>query len=70
MMTRKIILAPSYQVAHRIDGWVIDPEDETRIPVAVAALIARAMPQPNDIEIIRARIIARQRMVERGHTYE
>jgi hypothetical protein len=54
----------------RIDGWVVDPENEDRVPPAVAEMMARAMPQPNEVEIIRARMIARQRMVERGHTYE
>jgi hypothetical protein len=54
----------------RIDGWVVDPENEDRVPPAVAEMMARAMPQPSEVEIIRARMVARQRIVERGHTYE
>ena len=51
-----------------IDGWVIDPHDEDRIPPAIAEMMARAMPQPIEVEIIRARMI--QRMVDRGLSYE
>jgi hypothetical protein len=68
MTTRKIVLPPSHQITSRVDGWIVDPEDETRIPPVVAELMARAMPQPSEIEIIRARMI--HRMVERGLTYE
>jgi hypothetical protein len=50
-----------------IDGWMIDSENEDRIPAAVAEMMARAMPQPTEIEIIRARMLARQRMMERRH---
>jgi hypothetical protein len=56
-----------HEISHRIDGWVIDPEDEMRIPSAVAELIARAMPQlggGNSIADIRARMVARQRAHE------
>ncbi|WP_334397630.1 hypothetical protein [Bradyrhizobium sp. AZCC 2289] len=40
---------------------MIDPKNEDRIPAAVAALIARAMPQPRDsaVAAIRARMLAR-----------
>jgi len=55
-------------ITTRIDGWVVDPHDEDRIPPAIAELMARAMPQPTEVEIIRARMI--QRMVERGLSYE
>jgi hypothetical protein len=50
-----------HQITHRIDGWVIDPENEARIPAAVAELIARAMPEPGDdtVAAIRARMLAR-----------
>ncbi|WP_154073482.1 hypothetical protein [Bradyrhizobium erythrophlei] len=54
----------------RIDGWVVDPENEDRIPPVIAEMIARAMPEPNEIEVIRAPMIAGQRVVEREHTYE
>ena len=37
-----------HKIVSRIDGWVIDPDDEDRIPSAVAEMIARAMPQPGD----------------------
>jgi len=30
-------------------------------------MMARATPQPNEVEVIRARVIARQRMIERRH---
>ena len=48
-----------HKVMTRIDGWLIDQPDQTRIPDAVAELMARAMPQPTEIEIIRARMIQR-----------
>ncbi|WP_157863304.1 hypothetical protein [Bradyrhizobium tropiciagri] len=49
----------------RIDGWVVDPKDDGRIPPAVAAMIARAMPQlgNNPVAIIRARMLARHKKV-------
>jgi hypothetical protein len=49
------------QIVTRIDGWVIDPENEDRIPTAVAELIVRVMPQPSDnpVAAIRARTLAR-----------
>ena len=56
-----------HKIMTRIDGWVVDPENEDRIPPAVAEMMARAMPQPTEIEIIRARMLARQRMMERRH---
>jgi hypothetical protein len=34
-----------HQIVSRIDGWIVNPENETRIPAAVAEMIARAMPQ-------------------------
>jgi hypothetical protein len=54
-----------HEITHRIDGWVIDPKHEDRIPTAVAAMIARAMPQPGDsaIAVIRARMLARHKKV-------
>jgi hypothetical protein len=47
----------------RIDGWVVDPKNENRIPAPIAELIARAMPQPADdtVAAIRARVQARHR---------
>jgi hypothetical protein len=48
----------------RIDGWVIDPADEDRIPTVVAEMIARAMPQLCDESAaIRARMCARHKKV-------
>ncbi len=29
-----------YQIVTRIDGWIADPENEDRIPAAVAEMIA------------------------------
>ena len=50
----------------RIDGWVIDPDHQDRIPTAVAELMARAMPMPggDSIADVRARMQARQRVYE------
>lgn len=47
-----------HEITHRIDGWIINPENEGRIPAAVAEMIARAMPQPSDntVAVIRARM--------------
>jgi hypothetical protein len=55
-----------HKIVSRIDGWVIDPDDEDRIPAPIAELIARAMPQPADdtVAAIRARMWTRQRMHE------
>ncbi|MGY4318991.1 hypothetical protein [Bradyrhizobium sp. JR3.5] len=53
------------QIVTRIDGWVIDPDDEMRIPAAVAEMIARAMPQSSDgvVASTRARMITRHKKV-------
>ncbi|GIQ77096.1 hypothetical protein [Bradyrhizobium sp. RD5-C2] len=53
------------QIATRIDGWVVDPDDETHIPAAVAQMIARAMPHPSNgaIADIRTRMLARHKKV-------
>jgi len=50
-------------ITTRIDGWFAD-RDETHIPSVIAEMMARAMPQPSVIELVRARMLAR--MVERG----
>jgi len=53
----------------RIDGWVVDPENEDHIPAAVAEMIARAMPQLGDgntVADVKARMIVRQLRHERG----
>jgi hypothetical protein len=54
-----------HQVVHRRDGWVIDPENEDRIPAEIAEMIARAMPMLGDDTVadIRARMQARHRKV-------
>lgn len=49
-----------HRIMTRIDGWVGTPD---HVPASVAALMARAMPQPSEIEIIRARMLVRQREV-------
>jgi hypothetical protein len=57
-----------HKIVHRLDGWIVDPADEDRIPAAVAEMIARAMPPLGDggsVAEIKARMHARQRMVER-----
>jgi hypothetical protein len=56
-----------HKVTTRLDGWVLDPNNEDRIPAGVAEMIARAMPQPTEVEIIRARMKARQEAYDRSH---
>lgn len=52
-------------ITHRVDGWVVDPDNKDRIPAAVAEMIARALPQPGDsiIAAVRARMLARHKKV-------
>jgi len=57
-----------HRIVTRVDGWFVDPQDETRIPAVVAGMMARNMPQPTVIEVIRARMAAR--MAEHGMAYE
>jgi len=54
-----------HQIVTRIDGWIVDPKNEARIPAAVAEMIARAMPQPRDntVAAVRARMLARHKKV-------
>jgi hypothetical protein len=53
-----------HKIVSRIDGWVIDPDDEDRIPTVVAELIARAMPVlGDDTATIRRRMHARHKKV-------
>ena len=54
-----------HKIMSRIDGWVVDPENEDRIPSAIAEMIARAMPQLGDdtVAAIRARMQAWHRKV-------
>ena len=54
-----------HKIMSRIDGWVVDPENEDRIPAAVAEMIARAIPMPSDDSVanIRRRMYARQKKV-------
>ena len=45
------VAPPGWQpdkIITRIDGWVVDPENEDRIPPVIAEMIARAMPEPGD----------------------
>ncbi|WP_027574419.1 hypothetical protein [Bradyrhizobium sp. WSM1743] len=53
-----------HRITHRLDGWVIDLQDEHHIPAAVE-MIARAMPRPGDgvVAATRARMLARHRKV-------
>jgi hypothetical protein len=53
-----------HKIVSRIDGWVIDPDDQDRIPTVVAEMIASAMPLLDDtVADIRARMYARHRKV-------
>jgi len=55
-----------HRIVTRVDGWFSQEGD--RIPPLIAEMMARAMPQPTEVEIIRARMI--QRMIEHGLSYE
>jgi hypothetical protein len=57
-----------HRIQVRLDGWV--GSDPSHAPASVAEAIACAMPQPTEVEIIRARMLARQRMMERRHGNE
>jgi hypothetical protein len=52
-------------IMSRIDGWVVDPENDDRIPSCAAKMIAAAMPQPGNDAIlaIRRRMYARHKKV-------
>jgi hypothetical protein len=54
-----------HHITSRVDGWICAPADENHIPAAVAELIARAMPLPDDgtIAAIRARMCHRHMKV-------
>jgi hypothetical protein len=54
-----------HKIMSRVDGWIVDPENEDRVPAAVAEMIARAIPQPRDSAVgaIRARMYARHKKV-------
>lgn len=56
-----------HQITHRIDGYIVDPENEDRIPASVAEMIARAMPLPggdDTVTAVKARMVARQHALE------
>ena len=54
-----------HKVISRNDGWVIDPENEDRIPRAAAEMILAAMPSFGDtVPAIKARMVARHRALE------
>jgi|HubBroStandDraft_6_1064221.scaffolds.fasta_scaffold3127181_1 hypothetical protein len=57
-----------HQITHRVDGWLIDPEDEDRIPAAVAKMIVQAAPQLGGESVgdIKARMIARHNIMKRA----
>ena len=54
-----------HEIVTRFDGWVVDPDNDGRIPSAVAAMIARAMPPlgKSAVAVIRARMLARHKKV-------
>jgi hypothetical protein len=58
----------SHQVTHRIDGWIVDPADEDRIPSVVAEMIAQKMPLLGDetVAAIRRRMYARHKKSTRS----
>jgi hypothetical protein len=57
-----------HRITTRIDGYFLDPRDEDRIPAVIAKIMADGMPQPSQVEMIRARMVAR--MIEHGLGYE
>jgi uncharacterized membrane-anchored protein YjiN (DUF445 family) len=54
-----------HQIVTRVDGWIIDPKNEDRIPAAVAEIISRAIGQVDGDTVadIRARMLARHKQV-------
>jgi hypothetical protein len=54
-----------HQIVTRVDGWIVDPENEDRIPAAVAEIISRAMGQVggDTVADVRARMLARHKKV-------
>jgi hypothetical protein len=53
-----------HQITHRIDGHIVDPENPDHVPSRVAALI-RAARTGDSISDVRARMVSRQRALER-----
>jgi hypothetical protein len=62
IMRRSQDLTPPDVITTRLDGWIGSPG---HIPLAVAELIARAIPQPADdtVAAIRRRMYARHKKV-------
>ena len=59
-----------HQITHRVDGWIADPANKTRIPAAVAEMMARAIPQPGrSVADVRARMFSRQGMSDKMSKY-
>ena len=54
-----------HQITHRIDGHIVDPEKPDHVPSRVAALIRTARTGGDSISDVRARMVARQRALER-----
>jgi len=55
-----------HEITSRIDGWIVDPENEDRIPARVAEMIVPSMPQLGDgdtVADVRARMLARHKRV-------
>jgi hypothetical protein len=58
----------AHKTTWRVDGWIIDPEREDRIPATIAEMIARAMPtfrSNRGVADVRARMRIRHRMLYR-----
>ena len=54
-----------HQIVHRVDGYVIDPENPGHVPSRVAALIRAARTGGDRISDVHARMVARQNAHER-----
>lgn len=51
-----------HEITYRVDGWVVDPDNEGRVPAAVAKLIPDL--RGYSVADVRARMLARQCMYD------
>ena len=54
-----------HQIVHRVDGYVIDPENPSHVPTRIAAMIRAARTGGDSISDVRARMIAREHALKR-----
>jgi hypothetical protein len=46
-----------HQITRRVDGWVVDPDNEDLIPAYVAEIIVRSMPPVCTENLIRVDVV-------------